>query len=171
MSATRLPSSSSNGAKPGSCRTRAVLRAEKFALSIDRPKDGRVNDSGNFHRFIGRGELVRLLYRQGRAATSGILTLSGAGHRGEVFVLRRGQLLLGDSELAQKALLSRLARWITCDALEVTFEGDVTAYPPGATNQLALVTWTRRHIEAQLDGSLAEALSRSLAGARLSISR
>ncbi|MGE0872312.1 MAG: J domain-containing protein [Kofleriaceae bacterium] len=121
---------------------------------------------------IGRGELVRLLYRLGRDAASGMLTLAATGgtdRRREMFVLRRGQVVVGDTELAVKALGARLARLASFESLGVLFEPGVAAYPPGSPNQLSLVAWARRHVEAQLDGSLAEALTRQLAGARLSI--
>ena len=48
---------------------------------------------------LGRGELVRWLYRLGRQSASGILTLTPAGtRRGEVFVLRRGAVVVADGE-------------------------------------------------------------------------
>ncbi len=51
----------------------------------------------------------------------------------------------------------------------LVFEGGVAAYPPGATNQVSLTGWARHHLEQQLDGTLAEALVRELAGVRLSL--
>ncbi|MGE0401960.1 MAG: J domain-containing protein [Kofleriaceae bacterium] len=127
-------------------------------------------------RRLSRGELVRLLYRLGRQCASGVLTLSSPGHaRGEMFVLRRGALVVpashlgADGELARKAALARLARLVATDELLAVFEGGVSAYPPGATNQIALVAWTRQHLEAQLDGTLADILVRELAGVRLSL--
>ncbi len=60
---------------------------------------------------------MRLLYRLGRQSASGVLTLSSPGQtRGEMFVLRRGALVVpaghlgADSELARKAALARLVR-------------------------------------------------------------
>lgn len=119
---------------------------------------------------------MRLLYRLGRQTASGVLTLSSPGQvRGEVFVLRRGSLVVpashlgADGELARKAALSRLARLVATDELLAVFEGGVSAYPPGATNQISLVGWTRHHLEAQLDGTLADVVVRELAGVRLSL--
>ncbi len=63
-----------------------------------------------------------------------------------------------------------LARWeprIDVDDVIVSFDANVTAYPPGATHQISLTGWARHHLEAQLDGTLAEKLVRELAGIRL----
>lgn len=119
---------------------------------------------------LGRGELVRWLYRLGRQGASGILTLTPFGsRRGEVFVLRRGAIVLADGELARKTLLARLARLVALDDLRLAFEGGVTAYPPGTQHQVALATWARAHLEAQLDSALADVLVRQLAGVRLMV--
>jgi DnaJ-domain-containing protein 1 len=118
-------------------------------------------------RKLARGELVRLLYRLGHQAASGVLTLSVRAARGEVFVLRRGHVVVGEGELVRKAVVARLARLLAADDLAVVFEGGVTAYPPGATHQISLTGWARQHLEAQLDGTLAEMLVRELAGIRL----
>ena len=130
----------------------------------------------NVRRKLSRGELVRLLYRLGRQAASGVLTLSSSTTRSEVFVLRRGAIVvpatlhLGvEGEHARKAATARLVRLVAIDDLVAVFEGGVTAYPPGATNQVSLVAWTRQHLEAQLDGTLADILVRELAGVRLSL--
>lgn len=135
-----------------------------------------VEGQTNLRRKLSRGELVRLLYRLGRQNASGMLTLSSPGQvRGEMFVLRRGALVVpashlgADGELARKAALSRLARLVATDELAAVFEGGVGAYPPGATNQISLAGWTRRHLEAQLDGTLADIVLRELAGVRLSL--
>lgn len=125
--------------------------------------------SGNLRKRLARGELVRLLYRLGHQSASGVLTLTAKAQRGEIFVLRRGAVMVGEGELAKKALIARLARLVTVDELTVVFEGGVTAYPPGATNQIALTAWTRQHLESQLDGVLAEIMVRELAGVRLSL--
>ena len=128
-----------------------------------------------FRRRLARGELARLLYRLGRTDASGILTITlraasaFAAHRAEVFVLRRGNVVASDGDAAKKALVARLVRLLAAEDLTVVFEGGVTAYPPGATNQLSLTGWTRQHLEAQLDGALAEILVRELAGVRLSL--
>jgi DnaJ-domain-containing protein 1 len=117
-----------------------------------------------------RGDLVRLLYRLGRQAASGVLTITAAGsHRAEVFVLRRGAIVMAEGDAARRALVGRLVRLVALDSLTVLFEGGVTAYPPGSQNQLPLATWARGHLEQQLDGALADILLRELAGIRLSI--
>jgi DnaJ-domain-containing protein 1 len=116
-----------------------------------------------------RGELVRLLYRLGRQGASGVLTISAHATRGEVFVLRRGSVVVGDGEAAKKLVEARLARLCALDAVSVVFEDGVTAYPPGATNHVSLMAWSRQHLEQQLDGALAETLVRELAGVRLAI--
>lgn len=123
----------------------------------------------DLRRALGRGELVRLAYRLGRRAASGVLTLNARAARPEVFVLRRGGAVCGDGDLARRGLVARLARLVAEPALAATFDGGVTAYPPGATNQVALAGWVRSHLEAQLDGALAEVLVRELAGVRLSL--
>jgi DnaJ-domain-containing protein 1 len=51
----------------------------------------------------------------------------------------------------------------------MTFDGGVTAYPPGALHQVSMAGWARSHLEAQLDAALAEALARDLAGSRLTL--
>ena len=119
---------------------------------------------------LGRGELVRWLYRLGRQSASGILTLTPAGsRRGEVFVLRRGAVVVADGELARKTLLARLTRLVALEDLTIAFEGGVTAYPPGTQHQVPLATWARAHLEAQLDSALADILVRQLAGVRLMV--
>ena len=119
---------------------------------------------------LGRGELVRWLYRLGRQSASGILTLTPAGsRRGEVFVLRRGAVVVADGELARKTLLARLTRLVALDDVLIAFEGGVTAYPPGTQHQVPLAIWARAHLEAQLDSALADVLVRQLAGVRLMV--
>jgi len=125
--------------------------------------------SENLRRLLARGELVRLLYRLGHQSASGVLTVTARASRAEVFVLRRGQVMVAEGELAKKALTARLVRLASLDELAVVFEGGVTAYPPGATNQISLTAWTRTHLESQLDSMLAEAMVRELAGVRLSL--
>ena len=104
-----------------------------------------------------------------------MLTVRSSGNttRAEVFVLRRGAVITvgpaRDDELARKLLAARLARAVACEHVTVIFEGGVSAYPPGAQQQVALASWARTHLEAQLDNSLAEHLVRELAGIRLSL--
>lgn len=119
---------------------------------------------------LGRGKLVRALYRLGRQNASGILTVTPTGsRRGEVFVLRRGAVVVADGELARRALVQRLVRLVALDGVTLDFEGGVTAYPPGTQHQVPLATWARAHLEQQLDNTLADALVRQLAGVRLMV--
>jgi DnaJ-domain-containing protein 1 len=119
---------------------------------------------------LGRGQLVRALYRLGRQNASGILTLTPAGsRRGEVFVLRRGSVVVADGELARRTLIARLVRLVALDAVALEFEGGITAYPPGTQHQVPLATWARAHLEQQLDNTLADGLVRQLAGVRLMV--
>ena len=119
---------------------------------------------------LGRGQLARALYRLGRQSASGILTITPAGsRRGDVFVLRRGCVVVADGELARRALVSRLVRLVALDQIDLEFEGGVTAYPPGTQHQVSLAAWARSHVEAQLDSTLADALVRQLAGVRLMV--
>jgi len=114
---------------------------------------------------VGRSDLVKVLYRLGRQAASGVVTIGGAGPRDEVLVLRRGGVVCSDSSV----LTTRLVRLAALELLHVRFEGGVTAYPPGSQHVLYLAGWARAHLEQQLDGSLADVLVRELAGTRLSI--
>jgi hypothetical protein len=119
---------------------------------------------------VVRGELVKLLYRLGRNGASGVLTITVAGTaRAEIFVLRRGAVMMGEGEAARKTLVGRLARLASVERLALNFESGVTAYPPGAPHALALSSWARSHLEAQLDSAHADALLRELAGIRLSV--
>jgi DnaJ-domain-containing protein 1 len=125
--------------------------------------------SGNLRRRLARGELVRLLYRLGHQGASGVLTLTAHLGRAEIFVLRRGHVMVGEGEVAKRALVARLVRLVALDDMSCMFEYGVTAYPPGAANQISLVGWTRTHLESQLDGMLAEVLVKELAGVRLAL--
>jgi len=119
---------------------------------------------------IARGELVKVLYRLGRHGASGVLTLTVAGTaRAEIFVLRRGAVVISDGDVARKMLVGRLARLASVEKLSLAFESGVTAYPPGANHAQSLATWARAHLEAQVDGTLADSLLRELAGVRLAI--
>jgi len=112
---------------------------------------------------VGR-DLVKQLYRLGRQGANGVLTIDR-----EVFVLRRGAVMCADGELAKRALNARLARLVAIEGAAVAFAGGVMAYPPGAQHQMDLAGWARSHLEAQLDGSLADTLVHELAGIRLSV--
>lgn len=126
-------------------------------------------DRQNLRREFTRGELIRFLYRLGRQQASGVLTIQARGSRNEVFVLRRGAVMVGDGELAKRTLVARLVRLVALDQVAMMFDGGVAAYPPGPQHQVFLAGWARAHLEAQLDSSLAERLVRELAGMRLSI--
>lgn len=119
---------------------------------------------------IRRGELVRLAYRLGRTFASGVLTAFTGTPKREVFVLRRGAAMIGGTgELERKLLVARLVRLASQD-LEIELEGGVSGVlPPGATRGVSLTAWARSHLEAQLDGSLADTLVRELAGARITL--
>jgi len=118
----------------------------------------------DLRRTAGRGELVQLVYRLGHGAASGVLTLTARATRPEVFVLRRGAAVCAQGEPAKRTLVARLARAAAEASIAVTFESGVAACPPGALQQVSLAGWVRSHIEAQLDGSLAETLVREFAG-------
>jgi DnaJ-domain-containing protein 1 len=123
-------------------------------------------------RSLKRGGLVRLAYRLGRQGASGVLTVAipRVPGRAEVFALRRGHAISGDGDGASKALIARLVRLVAEDQLDAVFEGGVTSLiPPGASHGVVLADWARAHLEAQLDGSLADLLVRELAGIRLSV--
>jgi len=129
-----------------------------------------VTEQTSVHRVVHRGELVAVLYRLGRQAASGVLTITVAGTaRAEIFVLRRGAVMLADGDVAKRTATLRLARLASVEKMSVSFESGVSAYPPGANNALPLAPWARTHLEQQLDGALADALLRDLAGVRLSI--
>lgn len=131
-------------------------------------KEPREPDAASRWR-IRRGELVRLLYRLGRQCASGVLTVSAPAMRDEVFVLRRGQAMVGEGEIAKRLLVARLARLASHDC-SARFEGGVAGLlPPGAVHGVSLAAWARAHLEAQLDSALADALLRELAGMRLAI--
>ena len=123
----------------------------------------------DLRRTLGRGELVRVAYRLGQHAASGVLTLTARGARPEVFVLRRGAAICGDGEPGKRGLVARLARAAAEPSIAASFEGGVAAYPPGASHHVALADWARAHLEAQLDRALAERLVRELAASRLSL--
>ena len=136
-----------------------------------------MRDHPSLRRELARGELVRLLYRLGRHGASGVLTLRptsapGAAAQPEVFVLRRGCALERalDGEPSPRSVGARLLRLAAHDDLALVFEGGVPGImPPGAANGVGLAAWARAHLEQQLDGALAEALVRRLAGARLAV--
>ena len=118
-----------------------------------------------------------MLYRLGKQAASGVLTITPRATRleptvgrSEVFVLRRGSIVLASAdELARRALVARLVRLVALESSAVVFEGGVAIAPPGAPHHLRLATWARQHLERQLDNTLADCLLRELAGIRIVI--
>src|SRR5688500_9408780 len=118
---------------------------------------------------LARGELVRMLYRLGRGAATGVLTVAAQGVRPDVLVLRRGHLITADADVAGRIAAGRLARLCAIGGGTATFEGGTAACPPGAVRQLSLVAWVRHHLESQLDAGRAVQLVEDLAGARLSV--
>lgn len=124
----------------------------------------------DLRRTLGRGELLRVAYRLGRHAVSGVLTLTvraAPGSRPEIFVLRRGGAVCAEGESARRSVIARLARAAAEPALAAVFESGLAPYPPGAANQVALAGWARSHAEAQLDAARADALVRELTGRRI----
>jgi len=121
-----------------------------------------------------------MIYRLGLGEASGVLTICARLARAEVFVLRRGHAVVGvkelegaalvtsgGPELARKTLTARLTRLASQD-LSLVFEGGVTGVlPVGPTSGVPLAGWARGHLEAQLDGALADAVVRELAGIRV----
>jgi hypothetical protein len=81
---------------------------------------------------IARGELVKILYRLGRSAASGVLTMTVTGTaRAEIFVLRRGAVVISDGDGAKRTLVGRLARLASVERLTLVFESGVSACIPG----------------------------------------
>lgn len=131
---------------------------------------GHAGSASPLRRTLARGELVRVLYRLGHQAASGVLTITPPGARAEVFVLRRGAVVLAASdELTKRALAARLARLAAIERALLVFEGGVAVAPPGVVHHLPLAAWARQHLEAQLDSTLADAVLHDLAGMRLAI--
>jgi len=118
-----------------------------------------------FRRTLARGELPRVLYRLGHHTASGVLTCQAPTP--QVFVLRRGMVVVGEGELARRMVAARLTRLAGQDAT-VVFEGGVAGVlPVGPSQGVPLASWARGHLEAQLDGALADTIVRELAGIRL----
>jgi hypothetical protein len=140
---------------------------------------------------LGRGDFVRVAYRLGRSAATGVLSIQpvqlahGAPDsfvagpaparwtpraRPEVLVLRRGQLITSEADALGRVAAARLARLAAEDGLTASFDGGTAAYPPGAHGRvLSLARWARQHAEAQLDATRAERLVHELAGVRLAV--
>lgn len=143
----------------------------------------------NLTQELVRGELVKTLYRLGHQQASGILiarTRDAAIHIGgpeaalrtptqsgaaasEMFVLRRGAVVVGEGELARRLQIARLERLFAGERVSIEFQGGVNACPPGRQHQVALAQWVRTRVEAELDSALADQVMREFAGMRLSI--
>jgi DnaJ-domain-containing protein 1 len=110
---------------------------------------------------VGGDSLVRVLYRLGRQAATGVLTVVHSPGGREALVLRRGHAL-GD-----KHLPIRLARLAAVQLTHVAFDGGVTGVSPPGAHGVPLARWARSHLEQQVDSARADALLRELAGIRL----
>jgi hypothetical protein len=122
---------------------------------------------------LGRGELVRQLWRLARSHATGVLSLDPPAAPGvkrpprELLVLRRGNLVTADAD-GGRAAAARLERLAALEGAIASFDGGVAAYPPGAgVRALPLAVWVRGHLEAQLDTSRAQRLVAELAGTRI----
>ncbi len=126
--------------------------------------------NAGFRRTLVRGELPRVLYRLGHHGATGVLSFQARLARAEVVVLRRGAAVVGgEGELARKVLAARLTRLSAQDTVLV-FEGGVRGVlPVGPTQGVSLTGWARAHLEAQLDGTLADAIVHELAGIRIAV--
>jgi len=114
---------------------------------------------------LGRGDFVRLAYRLGRSAATGMLSVHEPHGHIELLVLRRGHWIAPETEVA-----ARLARLAAITGAEWSFDGGTAAYPPGATGrQVDLARWARQHLESQLDAARADHLIEELAGVRVSV--
>ena len=119
---------------------------------------------------LARGELVRLAYRLGRSHATGTLIVHARGDVDRApLVLRRGALIAAPADERGHQARTRLARLAAAEAGQWWFDGGSAPYPPGASVTVPLAAWARAHLEAQLDSGRAEALTRELAGRRLSM--
>ena len=119
---------------------------------------------------LGRGDFVRVVYRLGRAAATGVLTIHVPRGRAEILVLRRGQLITTEADALGRTAAARLARIASYDGATYTFDGGTAAYPPGAHGRvLSLARWARMHSESQLDATRADRMVAELAGVRLTV--
>lgn len=119
---------------------------------------------------LARGELVRVAYRLGRSHATGVVTVAvEPGGAREPLVLRRGALVAAPSDERGAQARLRLARLAAAEHGRWWFDGGAAPYPPGAAVTVPLAAWARGHLEAQLDGRRAEALTAELAGRRLGL--
>lgn len=128
--------------------------------------------SGQRTERLHRGDFVRLIYRLARTHATGLLTVQPPRGAAELLVLRRGQLVAGESDPAEgsRRTAQRLERLAAMDGARAHFDGGLAAYPPGgALRQYNLAAWARSHLESQLDAAQAQAMVSELAGARLAL--
>jgi DnaJ-domain-containing protein 1 len=119
---------------------------------------------------LARGDFVRVVYRLGRAAATGVLTIQVPRARPEVLVLRRGHLITSEGDALGRVASARLARLASIEGASWSFDGGTQAYPPGAHGRiLSLARWARHHVESQLDATRADRLVHELAGVRLAV--
>ena len=128
-------------------------------------------DSAPTTTCVAAGELPSYWFRLGRSLASGVLSIDDPRGRRDVLVLRRGAVVVADASNAANIAGLRLARLINTNrnhALQIEFDGGTVAYPPGGrSREIPLATWIRQHLEAQVDGVLADRLVRQFAGTRL----
>ena len=115
---------------------------------------------------LPRGGFPRLAYRLGRSHATGTLTVVPDAAGGPL-VLRRGALVAAPTDDRGAHARTRLARLAAAGDSRYHFDGGSAPYPPGASVTVPLAAWARQHLEAQLDGGRADALTAELAGRRL----
>ena len=118
---------------------------------------------------LGRGDLVRYLYRLGANGATGVLTLAQATSRAEALIMSQGAVICSMRDIGGRIAAARLARWVPGDNLLASFEAETKAFPPPSSQRLSLVTWVKRHLEAQVDQRRAQQLVTELAGVRISV--
>jgi DnaJ-domain-containing protein 1 len=125
----------------------------------------RPDDAGTV---LGPGDFVRIAYRLGRSAATGVASIEAPGRRTEILVLRRGHLMTAEADAGARRAGARLATIAALPQARLELDGGAAAYPPGAAQrQLDLAGWAREHLERQVDVARARALAMSWAGARL----
>jgi hypothetical protein len=121
---------------------------------------------------LERGDFVRLCYRLGHSAATGVLTLELDGRkqqaRSELLILRRGQVFTRESDALGRETAARMER-LASATHRAHFDAGLAAYPPSLGRPFSLVSWARQHLERQIDSARAQELVRELAGARLEL--
>lgn len=117
---------------------------------------------------LGPGDFIRIAYRLGRAAATGVASVEAPGYRREVLVLRRGHLMTAEADPQAPRAAARLAGIAALAHARLEFDGGTAAYPPGASSRpLYLAGWARAHLERQIDVARARSMANDLAGVRL----